>query len=109
MLSRVAETGHEIAASLPKEQCVLKLASRDRRTGANTPLCLPKIISRSNRSQLIRRSPLQWEPEAHRGIVMFAMWKREHRADRIKSGWPPPFSGVVGACAGLYRLARVGM
>ena len=42
---------------------------------------------------------------------MFAMGKREQieRADRIKSGWPPPFSRVVGACAGLYRLARVGM
>jgi hypothetical protein len=41
---------------------------------------------------------------------MFAMWKREQidGADRIKSGWPP-FSRVVGACAGLYRLARVGM
>jgi hypothetical protein len=65
MLSRVAETGHEIAASLPKEQCVLKLASRDRRTGANTPLCLPKIIS--------RRVVVAVEPEAHRGIVMFAM------------------------------------
>ena len=42
---------------------------------------------------------------------MFAMGKREQieRADRIKSGWPPPFSRVVGACAGLYRLARAGM
>jgi len=51
------------------------------------------------------------QPERIKEIVMFAMGKREQieRADRIKSGWPPPFSRVVGACAGLYRLARVGM
>ena len=92
-----------IPTSTPTTE-VTTLPSTTTTTGITTLLTIGDIAARQLFLRLTFRplarlaqneEPAQ--PERIGGIVMFAMGKREQieRADRIKSGWPPPFSRVV--------------